>query len=196
MKIGYARVSTVGQDLEGQIETLKEHGCEKIYQEKKTGASRNGRTQLDIMLEHARAGDTIMVTKIDRLARSIIDLNNIVDDLTSKDISVVFIDDDLSFSADDTTPMNKLMFNMLGSFAQFERDLIVRRTSEGRKRAIEQGKHMGRPAQPKQQRERAVALFLDRENNGLSVKDITDMTGVPRASIYREVDKYKASENL
>ena len=195
MNIGYARVSTTGQDLQSQIEQLQAHGVEldNIYQEKVTGTSTAQRKELESMLKHTRAGDTVYITKIDRLARSIPDLHKIVAALNEKDVSVHFIQDNLQFEAGSNSPMNTLMFNMLGSFAQFERDLIIQRTTEGRERARQQGKHLGRPAQPKDKIDRAVALFKDRESNGLSVKDIVDMTGVPRATVYREAKKVKSA---
>ena len=191
MKIGYARVSTVGQSLEGQIEQLLEQGVEidNIYQEKVTGTSTKQRTELENLLKHVRAGDEVIVSKIDRLARSIQDLNKIVERLTEKGVSIRFLQDNLHFEAGSNSAMNTLIFNMLGSFAQFERDLIVQRTSEGRERAKKQGKHLGRPAQPKSNIERAVKLFHQREVNELSVNDIVDMTGVPRSTIYREAKK-------
>lgn len=188
MKIGYARVSTVGQDLAAQVELLKENGVSEqdIYKEKVTGTSTAQRTELDSLLRHVRAGDEVIVSKIDRLARSITDLNKIVEALTDKGVSIRFITDNLTFEADSNSAMNTLIFNMLGSFAQFERDLIVQRTTEGRERAKAQGKHLGRPKQPAANIERAVSLFNNRDNNGLSVKDIVNTTGVPRATIYRE----------
>lgn len=191
MKIGYARVSTVGQSLEGQIEQLLEQGVEadNIYKEKVTGTSTKQRTELENLLKHVRAGDEVIVSKIDRLARSIQDLNKIVERLTEKGVSIRFLQDNLHFEAGSNSAMNTLIFNMLGSFAQFERDLIVQRTSEGRERAKKQGKHLGRPSQPKSSIERAVKLFHQREVNELSVNDIVDMTGVPRSTIYREAGK-------
>ena len=81
------------------------------------------------------SGDTILVTKIDRLARSISNLNKIVSDLNDRGVSVQFLKEQMLFSADDNNSINRLLFNILGSFAQFERDLIVERTSEGRERA-------------------------------------------------------------
>lgn len=191
MKLGYARVSTVGQDLASQLELLKEYGVDEqhIYKEKVTGTSTAQRVELENLMKHVRQGDEVIVSKIDRLARSISDLNKIVEGLTEKGVSIRFIQDNLTFEAGSNSAMNTLIFNMLGSFAQFERDLIVQRTSEGRERARKQGKHLGRPSQPKDKIERAVSLFFNRETNGLSVKDIVDMTSVPRATIYREAKK-------
>ncbi|MBS4193468.1 recombinase family protein [Lederbergia citri] len=187
MKIGYARVSTVGQDLETQEAILKAEGCERLYVEKVTGTSTAPRKELANMIDHVRPGDTVYVTKIDRLARSIIDLNKIVSELNDKGVSVVFIQDGMmTFKAGEkSSGMNSLMFNILGSFAQFERDLIVERTTEGRERAKAQGKHMGRPASSSERDLRkAIELMNDRENNALSVTDICKLTGVKRATLY------------
>ena len=196
MIIGYARVSTVGQSLESQIEQLKEAGCEKIYQEKATGTSRTKRPQLELLLDNVRAGDTVKVTKIDRLARSIIDLSTIVNELNEAGISIEFIKDNLKFEAGSTSAMNTLIFNMLGAFAQFERDIIVQRTGEGRERAKKQGKHLGRPSQPKKEIERALTLYENKDNNGLTVKDIVEMTKVPRATIYNEWKKRQNASDI
>lgn len=193
MKIGYARVSTTGQDLDTQKDILKENRCEKIHEEKVTGTSTAPRKALTDMIKNVRKDDTVYITKIDRLARSIIDLNKIVRDLNDKGVNVVFIQDQLSFNANEkASPMQKLMFNMLGSFAQFERDLIVDRTTEGRIRAKAQGKHMGRPASSNDKEiSRAIDLMKNRKINGHSVADICKITGVKRATLYAKMKEYK-----
>lgn len=190
--IGYARVSTIGQDYETQVEQLKAAGCEEIYSEKVTGTKRD-RTELNRLLNDVtRAGDTVVITKIDRLARSIIDLNNIVNDFTGKGVTIRFLSENITFKPDnETSSMERLLFNMLGSFAQFERDLIVERTAEGRERARKAGKHLGRPARNKKDIERALKLYDEREENGHSVNDIAKLTGVPRSTIYHELQKRK-----
>src|SRR5699024_12736736 len=173
MYIGYARVSTADQNLETQRESLKEAGCKKIFVEKITGTSTAPRKELKNAMDYARSGDTLVITKIDRLARSIIDLNNIVNELNEKGVSVKFLHDNIEFKAGaNITAIQELMFNMLGSFAQFERDLIVERTAEGRKRAKEQGKHLGRPSRPQKDIERALKMYDERESNGMSVSEI------------------------
>lgn len=192
MKIGYARVSTSGQNLDTQNELLKGEGCEKIFVEKVTGTITAQRIQLTTMLDQVREGDLIVVTKIDRLARSIMDLNKLVNKINEKGASVQFIKDNMTFEAGEQNhSMNQLMFNILGSFAQFERDLIVERTTEGRERAKKQGKHMGRPSRPNKDIERAMSLYEDRKNNGMSVSDIVKMTGVPRSTIYNKAKGMK-----
>ncbi|MGK7380023.1 recombinase family protein [Planococcus sp. 1R117A] len=184
--IGYARVSSAGQELDLQVEKLTEYGCDKIYQEKESGA-KNDRKQLQEALDYLREGDKFVVYKLDRLARSLLHLKQIAEDLTSRGIALVFIKEQIDFS----TPTGKLMFNMLGSIAEFERDLINTRTAEGRERARKQGKHLGRKGQPKQAITEALTLLNNRDQNGLSVNDIAKITGVPRASIYAEARKLK-----
>src|SRR5699024_3056624 len=134
MKYGYARVSTVHQDLQTQISLLKKQGCEdeNIYQDKFTGTKKS-RPAFNQLLNELDEGDQLYVTKIDRLARSITDLSNIVQDLQERQVSISFIKDNIDFVAGaENNSMQTLLFNVLGSFAQFERDLIIERTSEGR----------------------------------------------------------------
>src|SRR5690625_2639818 len=142
------------------------------------------------MMEYVRKGDTVIITKIDRLARSIIDLNNIVSEMNNKGVSIKFLQDNIYFRAgEQLEPTQELMFNMLGAFAQFERSLIVQRTAEGRERAKRQGKHMGRPSRPRKDIERALQMYDDRERNKMSVNDISKLTNVPRSTIYHELRK-------
>lgn len=123
MIIGYVRVLTVGQNLELQKEILKNEGCERIFVEKVTGTSTAPRKELRKVLDHVRAGDTLIVAKIDRLARSIIDLNNIVTELLEKGVNVRFVSENMEFKTSCTAnSLQTLLFNVLGAFAQFERD--------------------------------------------------------------------------
>jgi DNA invertase Pin-like site-specific DNA recombinase len=188
MLIGYARVSTTGQDLETQKEILESEGCEKLFVEKVTGTSTNQRTQLKEALEFARMGDILVVTKIDRLARSIMDLNKIVQELSPKGVKVKFVKEAMEFDgSNENNSLQLLLFNILGSFAQFERDLIVERTTEGREGAKKQGKHMGRPGQDDKTLKRAIKLYNERETNGMSVNEIVKSTGIPRSTLYAKV---------
>lgn len=193
--IGYARVSTVGQDngLATQKVLLEEAGATKIFHEKMTGTSTKQRTALKDCMEYLRKGDILVVTKIDRLARSIIDLNKIVDELKEKGVNVQFLKENMTFEADGkSNSLGTLLFNILGSFAQFERDLIVERTTEGRERAKEQGKHMGRKAKfsPKAM-QKAIEQYKGREENKMSVTDILKLNGIPKASFYVELKKHE-----
>jgi DNA invertase Pin-like site-specific DNA recombinase len=140
MKIGYARVSSQGQSLEAQLEQLAEAGCSKIYKEKASGA-RSDREQLHALLKALQPGCMLIVTRLDRLARSTVDLLTIIKSIADKGCLFKSIADPW---ADTTTAAGKLMLTILGGLAEFERSLILARTSEGRDRAIRAGIRMGR----------------------------------------------------
>lgn len=192
MIIGYARVSTVGQNLDNQIEQLKEQGAEKIYKEQVTATSTKQRVELKAMIENVRSSDIVVVAKIDRLARSISDLNKIVTELNTKGVSVKFLKEQMTFEAGNNNSLNTLLFNILGSFAQFERDLIVERTREGRERAKANGKKFGRkPSSTDKDIAKAIELYKKRSENKLSVADILKMTDVKKSTFYHELKKVR-----
>ncbi|WP_033656241.1 recombinase family protein, partial [Enterococcus faecalis] len=115
---GYSRVSTSNQDYKTQIRKLEEAGAEKIFSEKYTGTKKEGRKELEELLSIVKVGDKVLVTKIDRLARSIVDLNSIISTLNHEGVTISFLDDHLTFEPDKKDSMQTLMMNMLGSFAQ------------------------------------------------------------------------------
>ena len=127
MIIGYARVSTNGQDLESQIEELKNRGAEKIYSEKFTGTSVD-RPVFERVLKKLKKGDTLMVTKLDRFARNTVEAIQVVQKLFNKKIAVHI----LNIGIIEDTPTGRLTFNIFSAFAEFERDMIVTRTQEGK----------------------------------------------------------------
>lgn len=141
MKIGYARVSTKHQreSLDGQVALLKSAGCKEIYSEIVSGAKPK-RPELTKLLHEIKTGDTLVITSVDRLGRSLKDLINIISDL--KERSVYF--QSLKEQMDTSTDSGMLMFNLMGSIAEFERNLINRRIYDGVKRAKELGKYKGR----------------------------------------------------
>lgn len=189
LKLGYARVSTVGQDLQTQIEKLKNAGItdDYLFIEKKSGTTTRNRHELENLLKQARNGDHVFVTKIDRLARSIIDLNNVMNRFKEKGVSVTFLDNNMTFEADtENNAMQRLLFNVLGSFAEFERDMIVNRTGEGRQRAKAAGKKLGRTGQPEEKIRRAIAMWKNRKQLDVSISEIVEDTGVPRATLYKK----------
>ncbi|EKQ9569060.1 recombinase family protein [Listeria monocytogenes] len=190
LKLGYARVSTVGQDLQTQIEKLKNAGItdDYLFIEKKSGTTTRNRHELENLLKQARNGDHVFVTKIDRLARSIIDLNNVMNRFKEKGVSVTFLDNNMTFEADtENSAMQRLLFNVLGSFAEFERDMIVNRTGEGRQRAKAAGKKLGRTGQPEEKIRRAIAMWKNRKQLDVSISEIVEDTGVPRATLYKKI---------
>ncbi|MGV4878570.1 recombinase family protein [Acetobacter indonesiensis] len=140
-KVGYARVSTIGQTLDSQIQILRTHHCENIFQEKASGA-RIDRNQLDRLIRFVKRGDVVVVTRIDRLARSTFDLFAIISRLQAKDVHFLSLAEPW---ADTATSTGRLMLAVLGGLADVERDLIRIRTAEGRARAVMLGTKMGRP---------------------------------------------------
>jgi DNA invertase Pin-like site-specific DNA recombinase len=153
---GYARVSTGGQSLDAQIEALKAAGCEKVFQEKVSGAKAD-RAQLARLMATIASGDVVIVSRLDRLARSTRDLLDILDTLAKRGAAFRSLGDTW---ADTTTAHGRLMLTVLGGLAEFERELIRLRTGEGRSRAVARGQHMGRPPKltPHQWREAQADL--------------------------------------
>jgi DNA invertase Pin-like site-specific DNA recombinase len=176
---GYARVSTDGQTLASQDAQLHEAGCAKVYAEKVSGATTNGRAELGKVLKRLQAGDVLVVTRLDRLARSTRDLLNILHLLGERSIGFKSLADTW---ADTTTPHGRLLVTMLAGIAEFERELIKARTSDGRARAKARGVHMGRP--PKltlHQRAEAIA----RRDAGETLVDIARTYNVSHPTISR-----------
>lgn len=140
MIIGYARVSTDDQKLEAQTDALTEAGAERVFADKITGSTRS-RPQLDQMLDHLRQGDVVVVTKYDRLARSLRDLLDIVESIADRGAGFRSLAEDI----DTTTPAGRLVFHVFASIAQFERERISERTREGLRAARKRGRVGGRP---------------------------------------------------
>jgi DNA invertase Pin-like site-specific DNA recombinase len=174
--IGYARVSSVGQNLDTQLSKLSEYGCDKIYKEKISGLEQN-RPELISCLDYVRAGDTVVVTRLDRVARSALHLGQIVDLLESKDVNFVVIDQNI----DTKSPQGKLMFHMLASFAEFEQSLRKERQIDGIKQAKKNGVKFGRPCTLTDE----IILNVKADmNSDLSVQEIIDKHNISRRSYY------------
>lgn len=141
MKIAYARVSTTGQNEAAQVDILTRHGAEELFIDKASGISREGRPKLAEAIKFARRGDVLMVTRLDRLARSVIDLHGISKELDAKGVDLIVTEQ----SIDTTTPHGRLMFNMLAAIAEFETDLRRERQLEGIAQAKAEGRYKGRP---------------------------------------------------
>jgi len=174
---GYARVSTTDQDLTIQVEALRKAGCEVIREEKGSGTSREGREELDTLLQFLRAGDTLMITRIDRLARSIGDLQDIVRALKAKGIALKATEQ----SIDTDTTAGKAFLDMLGVFAEFETNLRKERQPEGIAKAKQAGVYKGRKPSIE------PAKIKELQAEGLGATDIAKRLNIGRASVYRVI---------
>lgn len=176
--MGYARVSTDGQSLAAQLEQLHAAGSKRVFRETASGAKRD-RAQLAKLLAEVEHGDVVLVTRLDRLARSTRDLLNVLGALAEKGAMFRSLADPW---ADTTTPHGRLMLTVLAGLAEFERELIRARTSEGRARAKKEGRKMGRPYKltPHQQRE-----ARERWDAGESLSAIARSFNVHHATIGR-----------
>ena len=178
MKYGYARVSTSDQDLEIQRTALMTAGCDVVREEKVSGTSLKGRSELSTLLEFLREGDELVVTRIDRLARSMRDLQNIVYELSEKGVHLSATEQSINTS----TPEGKCFLDMLGVFAEFETRLRHERQMEGIKKAKEKGVYKGR----KQTLD--VAEIKELAADGLMKTEIAKRLGIGRASVYRALN--------
>jgi DNA invertase Pin-like site-specific DNA recombinase len=176
-KLGYARVSSTDQDLEIQISALRAAGCEVVRAEKVSGTSMNGREELKTILDFIRAGDVLVVKRLDRLARSLADLQDIVRGLKAKGAELAILDQNI----DTATAAGKAFLNMLGVFAEFESDLRRERQFEGIAKAKAAGKYKGR----RTTLDTAEVVRLKSEGLGATV--IASRLGIARSSVYRVV---------
>ncbi len=182
---GYARVSTIDQDLTIQVTKLKEAGCEVIRQEKITGSTREGRTELRTLLDFIRPGDILMVTRIDRLARSIGDLQDIVRELRTKGATLKATEQPI----DTSNAAGKAFLEMLGVFAEFETNLRRERQLEGIAKAKAAGVYRGRPPTI----DIEAVRKLRAEGKGVNV--ISHTLKISRASVYRALGSWPLTGN-
>jgi len=177
MKVGYARTSTTEQiaGIEAQVRDLKQAGCEKLFTEQVSSVGE--REQLAAALEFIREGDTLVVTKLDRLARSIGHLSEITKTLEAKKAGLQV----LAIGLDTSTATGRLMLNVIGSVAQFEREMMLERQREGIAKAKLEGKYKGRKATARAK----AAVVHELHEKGLGASEIARQAGVGRASVYR-----------
>jgi DNA invertase Pin-like site-specific DNA recombinase len=178
MIVGYARVSTLEQDLSGQLVELRSAGCAKVYSEKASGA-RGDRAELQKVIDRLEPGDVLIVTRLDRLARSTRDLLNVLENVKEAGAGFRSLKDTW---ADTTTPHGQLMLTILGGLAEFERTLIRARTGEGRERAKARGVRFGRPKKLSTHQRREA---IDRIAAGEAVAEVARTFGVDRATLSR-----------
>ena len=189
MKIGYARVSTKDQDLALQIDALKKAGCKKIFQEKRTGATKE-RPELKRMIEQLRKEDVVVIWKLDRLGRSLKDLVQLVSEIQSRGAGLKSLGDHI----DTVTPQGKLTFHLFAALAEFERDIIRERTHAGLAAARARGRKGGRPKglSKKAQHTAIIAenLYVERE---LTIKEICEQLSISKMTLYNYL-RYRGIE--
>lgn len=182
MLIGYMRVSTTEQNLDRQEKALKDAGCEKIFFEKVSGTKRE-RPQLNLMLEHLRKGDTVVIMDLTRLSRSTKDLIDIVTKLEAKGADLKSLKESW---IDTTTSQGKLMFTIFSGLSQFESDLISDRTKEGLAVAKSKGKHIGRKATDSDQIDYAMHLV---DTGQMNITEASKKINVSRMTLHRYMKK-------
>lgn len=175
MKVGYARVSSYGQSLDVQLEKLKE--CDKVFSEKKSGTN-DKREQLQLALDFVREGDEFICVKLDRLARNVRELLNIIHKLESKGVSLKVLDQ----SIDTNTPTGRLMLSVIGSLAEFENELRKERQLDGISMAKSRGVRFGRNNKLTNEQ---IQEMKQKRQDGVLIKDLMTFYGLSKASIYR-----------
>jgi len=186
IKIGYARVSSSGQNLSSQVEDLKAIGCSKIFQEKMSGTQAQNRTELQNAIDFVRDGDTFYVTRLDRCSRSVKDLHTIIDTLTDKGVAFKATQQDL----DTSSSSGRLMIGLLSIVSAFETDLRAERQADGIKSAKKRGVKFGAKLKFKQE-DTVKALAM--QSNGILNQEIADSFGIARSTLLRHIANYKKS---
>jgi len=181
--VGYARVSSPEQNLDRQTSRLTDAGAQKLFTDTVSGSTRD-RPGLDAVVEYLRAGDTLLVASMDRLSRSLVDLHTLVDELTTKGITVTFIQEGQSYSAN-PSPTGRLLLGMLGAVAEFERSIIRERQAEGIARAKARGVYKGRKPVPGEKIEQAKKLV----SQGVPKARVARDLGISRSSLYKHLEQ-------
>lgn len=180
-KVGYERVSTDRQHLDGQSDRLKAAGCERVFSDAAQSGRKASRPAWDECLDYLRKGDTLVVVRLDRMGRSVKNLIEVVSGLEERGIDLQVLDQGI----DTTTPAGKMMFHVLAALAEFERDIIVERTNDGLAAARARGRTGGRKAKlTSAQAAEVRRLYAARER---TVAEIGALFGITRESVYRYV---------
>ncbi len=188
--IGYARVSTLGQELDLQLDALRAAGCEPIFEDHGVSGAKTDRPGLDEMNRFLRDGDVLTVYKLDRLGRSVSHLVAFVDELSKRKIGFRSLTEHL----DTTTPGGRLLFHIFASIGQFERDLIIERTRAGLTAAAARGRKGGRPRSVTTDKlARALTMLADRS---LTTPEIARRLKVGKSALYQALAEHKASSRL
>ena len=180
MIYGYARVSTSDQNLDRQQDALQKYGIDKLYCEKLSGTKKR-RPELDRLLKDLQEGDTVVIESLSRLGRSVKNLSELMEIFNEKNIRLV----SLKETIDTTSSTGRLLFTILSSLAQFERDVLVERTNEGLAAARARGRTGGRPASDEKAVQKAVALYKTKQ---YTLTEIKEITGISKSTLYRFIN--------
>ena len=180
MIIGYARCSTADQNLDWQIDALKQYGCERIFEEKFTGSTKY-RPELSILLRTLREGDTIIICELTRLSRSVKDLFDLVEQIDKVGANIKSLKEPW---LDTTTPQGRLLFTIFSGVSQFERELVVERTRAGLEAARARGRKGGRPKTDKATIDYAITLY---DSEKYPVSQILKTCGISRRTLYKYI---------
>lgn len=186
-KIGYARVSTEDQHPEAQADRLLADGCERIFTDKGVSGRKASRPEWDKCLDHLRAGDTLVVVRLDRMGRSVANLIDVVSALKARDIQFRAIDQGI----DTTTPAGKFFFHVMAALAEMEADIIRERTMDGLEAARARGRTGGR--KPKLSDAQAAQVRKLYEAKDMTVAEIGDLFGITRESVYAYLNRAKGA---
>ena len=186
MKFGYARVSTEDQSLDLQVDALSRHGVDRIYSDQMTG-TRFDRPEFQRMTEQLRAGDVVVVWKLDRLGRSTRQLIELVEGWEEAGVDFVSIQD----AIDTTTPVGRFFFRVMASFAELERDLTSERTKAGLEAARARGREGGRPGVERDRIERAMRMY---DTKQFSAREICKTCGVSQGTLYKYLKERRKSD--
>ena len=184
--VGYARASSSGQSLAVQLDKLSDAGCSEIFQEKRSGLTAQ-RPALKECLRFVRKGDVLVITRLDRLARSTLDLHKIVQELDGREVGFKVLDQPI----DTTTKEGRLMFSIIASIAQFETELRKERQMEGIEKAKENGVKFGRQAVLSDDQ---VAEMRSKRDSGILIKNLMSEYGLSKASVYRLLQGHSAKQ--
>ena len=182
-KIGYARVSTISQNLDSQLDILKKNGCSKIFTDKITGTSRE-RPGWDKLIEYVRKGDTIVVTELSRMTRSLMHLLQISEEFSRKEINMVSLRENL----DTTSATGRCFFSIMGAISQLEKELKAERAAAGRESARARGRTGGRPRTDPGKLEQAKILY---DNSKKTADEVCKSVGVGRRTFYKYLAQFR-----
>ncbi|MDO9304704.1 MAG: recombinase family protein [Sulfuricurvum sp.] len=188
MKVGYARVSSTGQNLQSQIEALEKAGCEKIFKERKSGTQFFNREELQNALDFVRTGDELYVTRLDRCSRNVKDLHQIIETLNKKEVAFKATEQEI----DTSTSAGRLMVGLLSIVSAFETDLRAERQADGIASAKRRGVKFG--SKPVFDNEKVVQA-LEMQNQRMINQDIANTFGIARSTLLRYIANYKKENN-